>query len=137
MQRATAPSNGFNDAIAWRPFDEGLKLSEETHKPLMLLVHASWCARCKELKPKFSEDEIAELSQEFVMVNVDQDREPRSQTFGPDGTYIPRVLFIDPDSGKPDTDLQNEGRSRYHYYYGPSDDLAGVMKKALARHGKS
>ncbi|MEX1367921.1 MAG: thioredoxin family protein [Nannocystaceae bacterium] len=134
---ATAPANGFNDAIAWRGLDEGLREAKADHRPLMLVVHASWCGQCKALKPKFQDARISELSEQFVMVNADQDLVTQVQSYGPDGIYLPRVLFFDPETGQPDADLQNPARSRYHYYYGPRDDLAGMMEKALARHGKS
>lgn len=134
---ATAPSHGFNDAIAWRPLDEGLREAKAEGRPLMLVVHASWCERCKELKPAFHRDRIAELSERFVMVNADQDQTPEALAYAPDGSYIPRVLFIDPDTGNADAALHNPVRSRYHYYYGPNDDLPAMMEKALARHGKS
>lgn len=133
-QTATAPANGFGDDIAWRGLDEGLAEASKLARPLMLVVHASWCGQCKALKPKFSEQEIEELSQQFVMVNVDQDQAPKALEFAPDGTYVPRVLFIDPQTGKPDTSLVNEDRGRTIYYYSPVDDLAGTMKKALDRH---
>lgn len=134
---ATAPAHGFNDSIAWRTLEEGLAEAKADHRPLMLVVHASWCSRCKELKPKFQESRIAELSEQFVMVNADQDLTPEVLEFGPDGQYVPRVLFLDPATGKPDEALQNSTRDRYFYYYGPRDDLAGMMERALARHGKS
>lgn len=134
---ATAPSHGFNDAIAWRSLDEGLAESKANGLPMMLVVHASWCGRCKELKPAFQHERLSELSERFVMVNVDQDETPAVLSYAPDGTYIPRVLFFDPASGGLDEGLQNPSRSRYHYYYSPRDDLAGMMEKALARHGKS
>lgn len=134
---ATAPANGWGDAIAWRHLDEGLAEAKAEGRPLMLVVHASWCDRCKELKPAFSSERLASLSERFVMVNADQDQTPDVLTYAPDGTYIPRILFIDPSTGNLDEGLQNPNRSRYHYYYSPRDDLAGMMEKALARHGKS
>ncbi len=134
---ATAPAHGFNDQIAWRHLDEGLAESKAQGRPLMLVVHASWCNRCKDLKPAFADQRLAELSERFVMVNADQDQTPAVLGYGPDGTYIPRVLFFDPTTGTLDADLQNPNRDRYHYYYSPKDDLPGMMEKALARYGKS
>ncbi len=134
---ATAPSHGFNDQIAWRGLDEGLAEAKAKGMPMMLLVHASWCGRCKELKPSFQQQELAALSERFVMVNADQDETPAVLSYGPDGSYIPRVLFFDPATGALDESLQNPGRDRFHYYYSSGDDLPGMMEKALARHGKS
>jgi protein-disulfide reductase (glutathione) len=133
---ATAPSHGFGEAIAWRTLDEGLAEAKAEGRPLMLVVHASWCGQCKALKPSFSDERLAELSERFVMVNADQDQTPAVQSYGPDGTYIPRVLFFDPATGNVDESLRNSQRSRYHYYYGPQDDLPAMMEKALERHGE-
>ncbi|MCA9691394.1 MAG: thioredoxin family protein [Myxococcales bacterium] len=127
---ATAPSHGFNDAIAWRSFDEGFHEAAREGRPLMLLVHASWCPKCKHLRKNFQDDALVEISDKFVMVNVDQDAEPAVERHGPDGTYIPRVLFFRPD-GTLDPDLQNPGRSRFRYFYMPQDDLVGAMRRAL------
>lgn len=134
---ASAPANGFGDAIAWRGLDEGLQEAARSHRPVMLVVHASWCPRCTELKPAFGERELVELSERFVMVNVDQDVVPASLEFAPDGTYVPRIVFVDPDSGRADPALRNDRRTRTVYYYGPRDDLVGTMKKALVRHGET
>jgi protein-disulfide reductase (glutathione) len=133
---ATAPSHGFGDAIAWRHLDEGLAEAKAEGRPLMLVVHASWCNQCKALKPVFSDARLAELSERFVMVNADQDQTPAVLGYAPDGSYIPRVLFLDPTSGRTDEALQNPSRSRHHYYYGPQDDLPAMMEKALERHAK-
>ena len=103
----------------------------------MLVVHASWCPKCKELKPAFGDRELVELSDRFIMVNVDQDAVPKSLEFAPDGSYVPRVLFVDPVSGQTDVELRNDRRTRTVYYYGPSDDLVGTMRKALSRHGQT
>lgn len=133
-QVATAPANGFGEQIAWRGFEEGLAEATKLARPMMLVVHASWCSQCTALKPKFSDPELNRLSEEFVMVNVDQDQAPRALEFAPDGTYVPRVLFIDPRTGQTDTALSNASRGRTIYYYSPVDDLVGTMKKALDRH---
>lgn len=133
---ATAPSNGYGDAIAWRGLSEGFTEAAAQGKPIMLLVHASWCPRCKALQPTFSEQALVDLSADFVMINVDQDREPDSLQHSPDGQYIPRVVFFDA-SGKLDPELVNPKRTRYKYFYTPHDDLVGTMRRALERHGKS
>lgn len=133
---ATAPSNGFGDKIAWRGLSEGFREAATLGLPIMLVVHASWCSQCKALRPAFSDPDLVALSNHFVMINVDQDLEPESQQYGPDGRYVPRVLFFDPAGGL-DAELLNPSRRRYKYYYSPQDDLVGAMRQALERHARS
>lgn len=131
-RQATAPAHGYGDQIAWRGLDEGLAEARSLGRPLMLVVHASWCPRCRELKPRFSDPALVEASERFVMVNIDQDEEPQSLRYGPDGQYVPRILFLDAQ-GQVDATLSNAGRKKYKYFYMPQDDLVGVMQQALAR----
>jgi thiol:disulfide interchange protein len=129
-------SNGFGDAdITWHELEHGFAEAARLHLPIMLVVHTSWCSRCKALKSKFSDRDVEDLATGFVMINVDQDAEPKVEDHGPDGNYIPRILFFD-SSGKIDESLVNESRDRTRYFYMPNDDLAGTMRKALDLHGK-
>lgn len=66
--------------------ESGLSQAKEQNKPLMIVIHKSWCGACKSLKPKFAESkEIAKLSQHFVMVNTQDDEEPTDPQYKPDG----------------------------------------------------
>ncbi|MFO7565369.1 MAG: thioredoxin family protein [Enhygromyxa sp.] len=134
---ATIPADGWNERIAWRGLDEGLREAKQAGMPVMLVVHTSWCGNCQKLKQTFNGDpNLERLSESFVMVHVDQDVHPEATLYGPDGQYIPRVMFLDQD-GKVDQRLQNPNRpSRYRYFYTPQEDLVATMRKALDRHGK-
>ena len=135
----TAPANGWGDAIQWEPLDAGLAHAKAAGKPLMLVAHADWCRMCKALKPTFFDPTLAALSKRFVMVNLNVDRDPVSQTeaYTPDGRYVPRVMFVDPQTGTVDVALRNEGRSKDRYFYTRNDDLLAVMKKALSRYERT
>ncbi|KAH3850419.1 thioredoxin domain-containing protein 12-like isoform X2 [Dreissena polymorpha] len=124
-------SNGWGEHIDWQKFDDAFKIAEEENKPVMLLIHKSWCGACKNLKPKFAEsEEIATLSKNFVMVNVMDDDEPEDAKYKPDGGYIPRILFI--DHGDVMKDLYNEsGNPKYKYYYHSPDHIMSSMERAL------
>lgn len=132
-RKATAPDHGYGDKIAWRGLDEGFKEAAETGRPLMLVVHATWCPRCRELKQRFFDPTLAETSERFIMVNLDQDQTPEAMRHGPDGQYIPRILFFDPQ-GRLDPALSNPTRSKYKYFYTMHDDLVGMMQQVLERY---
>jgi len=135
-RQATIPAEGWNDDIAWRGLDEGLLEAQRSDMPIMMVVHTTWCGNCQKLKQTFNDDEqLAALSEQFVMVHIDQDDHPEAALYSPDGQYIPRVMFLDPD-GNIDQRLQNPNRAnKFRYFYTPKEDLVATMRRALDRHG--
>ena len=128
--------NGFGNHVAWKPtLEAGLEAAKAESKPLMVIIHKSWCGACKKLAPKFAgSDAIAELSDDFVMVNLIDDAEPEGEEYKPDGGYIPRVLFIDGVSGEVQTEIFNEdGNPQYKYFYTNAEQVEAGMKNALSK----
>ena len=84
------------------------------------------------LKPKVaSNEDVAELSKQFIMVNAEDDEEPEGEEFSPDGGYIPRILFL-ASNGEVKPDVHNEGGNpKYKYYYSNANQVADAMKSAL------
>ncbi|CAH1775043.1 unnamed protein product [Owenia fusiformis] len=124
-------ARGWGDGIAWMSFKDGLEASKESGKPLMLIIHKTWCGACKSLKPKFGAHKgIEELSENFIMVNTEDDEEPEGETYKPDGGYIPRILFLN-SAGEVQTDIINEGGNpSYKYYYPDPANIHKTMSKA-------
>ncbi|XP_068206071.1 thioredoxin domain-containing protein 12-like [Palaemon carinicauda] len=127
-----ALDNGLGKSYDWHSLEDGLKISEETGKPLMLIIHKSWCGACKAFKPKFAASEKAlELSKHFVMVNTLDNDEPEDEKYKPDGGYIPRILFLGSD-GKVREEIYNEGGNpQYKFYYYDEGSVIKSMSKAV------
>ncbi|XP_030844733.1 thioredoxin domain-containing protein 12 [Strongylocentrotus purpuratus] len=129
---------GLGEQYDWVTFEDGLKLAKENNKPMMLVIHKTWCGACKALKPKFAaSEEILKLSSDFVMVNVEDDEEPEGSQFQPDGGYIPRILFLNSD-GVVQSDLINTlGNPQYKYFYSNALMVTEAMKSAVKALGGS
>ncbi|GFS10154.1 thioredoxin domain-containing protein 12 [Elysia marginata] len=117
--------------IHWVSFREGQRIAREQKKPAMVVIHKSWCRACKALRPRFANSpEIEAMSNDFIMINVEDDDEPRGAEYKPDGAYIPRIIFLDTD-GKVMKDVVNKGSMGYKYYYAETRPIVESMKQVL------
>lgn len=124
----------WNDnRIAWREpnWSAVRKEAAATSRPILLLVHRTWCSACKQLRPQFAKSkDIEVLSEQLVMVKTaeEQGEFTRSQ-FGPDGNYFPRILFFDSNG-----EFLNEiapRKDKYKYFHFGAESIVKAMKKAL------
>jgi thiol-disulfide isomerase/thioredoxin len=52
MKNCPAEPRGWGEDIQWSSYLEGLRLGRETRKPIMLIVHKTWCGPCRALFPQ-------------------------------------------------------------------------------------
>ncbi len=130
---SAAASEGWGP-YSWVPFNDAFAVAKTQDKPVMLVIHKSWCGACKSLRPRFAESAaIKSESEHFVMVNVVDDEEPKGEQYSPDGGYIPRVLFLDADGNVLSDVVNVGGNDKYKYYYSDGDSIARSMAMARKR----
>jgi len=128
-----AESHGWtSDKVTWVTLDEAKEAAKTNGKPTMLLIHKSWCGACKALKPQFAKStDIEDLSVHFNMVNALDDDEPADDIYKPDGGYIPRVLFVNPDGNVMNDVINEGGNAKYKYFYSRPDGIVASMKRVM------
>ncbi|XP_004931380.1 thioredoxin domain-containing protein 12 [Bombyx mori] len=128
--------NGFGRSYIWAgSLESGIQIATNHKKPVMVIIHKSWCTACKKLKPKFASSiDLQNLSKHFVMINLVDEEEPASSAFAPDGNYIPRIIFLSPE-GSVDHDIYNEdGSSQHKYFYSKPEQIVKSMRKILEKY---
>ena len=117
--------------IAWRDIGSGIKESVKNGKPVIMVFHAPWCSACKKYRTVFKDPDIVEAARGFVMILIDADADKyASGAFAPDGSYVPRTLFLDAEGN---VRKEFHGSDPEHAYSididGPGE-LLTLMKKA-------
>uniref|UniRef100_A0A3Q2NZ91 Anterior gradient 1 n=1 Tax=Fundulus heteroclitus TaxID=8078 RepID=A0A3Q2NZ91_FUNHE len=102
-------SRGWGKNIKWaKSYEEALSELAKSQKPLMVIHHLDNCPHSEALKEAFVADKsIQKMAKEdFIMLNVVE--ETGDQNLAPDGYYVPRILFVDTDSARYNTDRLQE-----------------------------
>ena len=121
------------EGIRWLRYDDGLAEASAGGKPILARVYADWCPHCTEYGKNFFLEEIEALAQDYVMVLVNQDREPAtSQRLSPDGTYTPRTFILSSRGEIREDIIATPSRFRYFYDYRDPSLLVRSMKQGLA-----
>jgi protein-disulfide reductase (glutathione) len=130
--RQPAMAELWNGAeIEWREIGPGVREATRTGKPVIMLFHASWCPSCKQYRQVWKDAGVVEASRNFVMILVDVDKDPGANgAFSPDGTYVPRTLFLDSD-GNVQSDVAGADPQYPHSLdISAPDELRSLMQKA-------
>ena len=120
-QSQAAPVAG---EIAWvNDLAQGLGLAKQSGKPVMTDFYAGWCGWCKKLDAEvYTNKDVIALSQKFVCVKVDSDKNQEdAQKYGVRG--LPTIVF-----------MNSEGKaSNTVVGYRDSVEFLKEMNKALAK----
>jgi len=131
------PANGWNDNVEWMSLAEGLRDARKSSRPIMTLIHMSWCAACKALKPQFAKSaEIGEMAKHFTMVLAGDSDEPKEAKFRPEGLkggYYPRIIFLKPDGNR--IEGIKGPNEDYSAYFSKPAQIVGAMREALKAVG--
>ena len=127
-------ADAWNGAqINWRSMQSGVKESVATGKTVVLVFHASWCSACKKYREVFKDPAVVEAARSYVMILVDADKDPAANgAFSPDGSYVPRTLFITPE-GDVRNDLVGKTDAEHPHTIditGPGE-LLSLLKRGL------
>ncbi len=136
VSAAPLSERGFNDKIKWtNNLEEAKVLAAKENKPVFVLIHKTWCGACKRLKTQFAEagNDLIAKSEKFIMVNLEDDEEPKDSAYAPDGGYIPRIVYLN-KQGEVQSKVINEARKggQYQYYYSDISQVVKGMDNALA-----
>lgn len=133
MARTPDMADVWNGAqINWRDIRSGIYESSKTGRPVIMVFHASWCSACKKYRAVFHDKDVVEASKDFVMILIDADADKRANgAFSPDGTYVPRTLFLDAE-GNVQSQLKGAGDPQYPHSIDIDNpqELLSLMRKA-------
>ena len=95
--------------IKWYPFDEGLKLSANINKPVLIFFYSDLCAYCNKMEDEsFSDGKIvSRLNKSYVPVKLNVDIESKSIKYNNrmissrdlffmfNGSVLPFIVFLE------------------------------------------
>jgi len=122
-------ARGLPVSINWMGYTKALEVAKTTGKPTLVLFTKTWCGACKNLKSNLLklEEDFKKASEKFQMVSIEEDSETPTdeRNFTPDGGYIPRVFFLDPE-GNIDSSITG-GNSQYKHFFSSAESLILAM----------
>jgi len=133
--KPAAGGESWNDAqIAWQSYEAGMAKAKAENKPVCLVFYTNWCPHCRNYSRVFQDARIVARARDFVMIRVNPDDESAvGDRYAPDGTYVPRTFFLDPN-GTVLADV-HASRPKFIHFYDENDptSLLGGMDAALRK----
>jgi protein-disulfide reductase (glutathione) len=123
----------WQGSVDWHSYQQGVELAKQSHKPILLMVYADWCSKCRALVPVFERSDVRELTAKMVAVRHNHDDPaPWLSEIGAEGKYVPRIIFLNSD-GVPLRQVTS-GNPRYPLFYMAEqpDTLVSSMKQVLS-----
>lgn len=118
-------------AIAWRDMQTGVPEAIKTGKPVLMVMHATWCTACRRYREVFKDERVIAQTRKFVMILVDVQKYPDvNGAFAPDGTYVPRTLFVDAEGEVDNTLIGADPQYPHSLRIDAPDELLGLMIRA-------
>jgi thiol:disulfide interchange protein len=132
--RAEAPGaeNWNAPAITWHSLKTGIPEAGRSGKTVMMVFHAPWCTACAKYRAVFKDERVIAASKDLVMILVDADADKVANgAFAPDGTYVPRTIFVTPD-GEVRSDLTGRSDPKHPHTVDIEnpDEVLALMQKA-------
>ncbi len=132
--KAMAPGaeNWNAPAISWHSLKTGIPEATRTGKTVVMVFHAPWCTACAKYRAVFKDERVVAAAKDVVMILVDADADKTANgAFSPDGTYVPRTIFMTPD-GEVRTDLTGTSDPKHPHTIDidRADELLGLLRKA-------
>lgn len=118
--------------INWRDIKSGVFEASQTGKPVVMVFHATWCSACKKFRSVFLDKGVIDAAKDFVMILIDGDAEKEvNSAFSPDGTYVPRTIFLDAE-GNIRSEFKGQGDPKYPHSIDVNSpaELLALMEKA-------
>lgn len=124
--------------ISWNDLKSGVPAATRSGKTVMMVFYTSWCTSCGQYRSLFKDKRIVEASRNLVMILIDAEEDKMANgAFSPDGTYVPRTIFLTPE-GDVRTDLVGKTDQEHPHSIDITkpDELLSLMLKAGPQDGE-
>jgi protein-disulfide reductase (glutathione) len=128
----TSLAAGWGDAYDWQSFEDAKRSAAQRGTGTMMVIWKTWCGACKALRPNFagSAELVAAVKDSgFAITNLADDAEPAEEAYKSDGSYIPRIVFLDA-AGQVLPAIS--GNAKYKHFFNSIEDIVSALNTAAS-----